>query len=79
MHDIQTGNGRAQVQIVDVFMTFAILVALLVLAPVFYKFTGMVATAADPFTATVLRFFVPMVILALFLSVGISARTGGFR
>jgi len=70
-------DARGAVQLVDAILTFFVLVAILALAPFFTKFTGMVAAEADPFSSLLLRLFVPMMILALIFSVGVSAKRGG--
>lgn len=70
-------DDRGQVQMVDVVMTFFLVVALVVLAPVWMTFTDMVAGSADPFTRLLLMFSFPLLLIALLLSVGISARRGG--
>lgn len=67
-------DDRAAVQLVDVVLTFFTLVPIIVLAPVIYKFTGMVSAEADPFSGLLLQLLVPMLILALIISVGVSAR-----
>lgn len=70
-------DTRAAVQLVDAFLTFFVLVAILALAPFFNKFTNMVAAEADPFSSLLLRLFVPMLLIALIMSVGVSAKRGG--
>lgn len=71
------GDHRAQVQLVDVVMTFFIVVSLLALAPTFYTFTDMIVPKADSFSALLLRLVVPFLFIALIVSVGVSARRGG--
>ena len=70
-------ESRGAVQLVDAVLTFFVLVAILAMAPFFGKFTGMVADSADPFSSLLLRLFVPMMLLALIMSVGVSAKRGG--
>jgi len=70
-------DRRGAVQLVDAFLTFFVLVAILALAPFFSKFTGMVSNAADPFSALLLQLFVPFMLIALILSIGVSAKRGG--
>lgn len=67
-------DTRGAVQLVDVVLTFFTLVPIIVLAPVFYKFTGMASSEADPFSSLLLQLVLPMLIIALIISVGVSAR-----
>lgn len=70
-------RDRAQLQIPDMVLSFVVLVAMLVTAPWQYKFIGMVSSQADPFTALLLQLVPPFFILALLISIGMSARRGG--
>lgn len=65
---------RAKVQLVDVVLTFFVLVAVIVTTPYWTKFTGMMAAEADPFTSLVLQLAVPSLFIGIILSVGVSAR-----
>lgn len=76
MHDPRP-DTRAAVQLVDGIMTFVVLVGIIALSPVFYKFIGMVDGNADPFSSLLLQLVLPLLLLALILSVGVSARRGG--
>jgi hypothetical protein len=67
-------DDRAAVGFVDVLMMFLVLVSIIVLAPFFNKFTSMIQGAAGPFTSVLLSVFVPLVLVALLLSIGQSAR-----
>jgi len=67
-------DTRGAVRISDVVLTFFGVVALIALAPVFNRFTSMVAAEADPFSALLLRLIIPGIILGILLSVGVSAR-----
>ncbi len=69
-------DNRAAVQLVDVILALLVLVPLMVLAPFFYKFIGMVSKSADPFSALLLQLFVPFLFIALIVSVGVSAKGG---
>lgn len=69
-------HDRAEVQLVDVAMTFLILVALMSLAPHYFTFTDMITSDADSFSALLLDLVVPTLFIALLLSVGVSARRG---
>jgi hypothetical protein len=67
---------RGQVALPDALLTMFVLVGIIVLAPIFYKFIGMVAASADPFSSLLLQLVVPLLLIALLLSVGVSARRG---
>lgn len=67
-------RDRAAVSLVDVLLTFFVLVGLLVLAPNYYKFIDMVSAEADPFSSILLQMVVPLLFIALIVSVGVSAR-----
>lgn len=70
-------DTRGVVDIVDVWLSLAVLVGLLVTAPYYYTFTGMASQEADPFSSLLLQLIVPMLFLGLIVSVGVSARGGG--
>lgn len=72
-------DDRGAIQLVDVFMSFYMLVGLVSLIPLWYKFTDMAANASSPLVALLLQLFVPLILIALIVSVGISARTAGGR
>jgi len=67
-------RDRGAVEMSDVFMAMIVLVAIVVTAPIWYRFIGMAVGSADPFSALLLSLFLPLLVLALFLSVGVSAR-----
>lgn len=67
-------TDRGAVQLSDVVLTFFSVVALLALAPVFNRFTSMVSDVADPFSALLLQLVIPIIIIGILLSVGVSAR-----
>lgn len=70
-------RDRGRVQLVDVIMGVVVLVAVLVMAPWLYEFIGMMAGEADPFSRLVLQLLVPSLLIAVVISVGVSARRGG--
>lgn len=74
--DRREPGERGAVQLVDAVLTFFVLVTIIVLAPIFYHFVGMVSAEADPFSSLLLQLTLPFLLLALVLSVGISARRG---
>jgi hypothetical protein len=69
-------SRRGAVQLVDAVMTMIVLVALVALAPYFARFLGMASSAADPFSSLLFQLILPMLFLALIVSVGVSARGG---
>lgn len=69
-------NDRGAVKLVDVILTFATIVSIMVLAPFFYEFQSMVSAEADPLSALLLQLSVPLLIIGLIVSVGVSARSG---
>ena len=68
---------RAEVQLVDVMMTFFVLVSILATAPYWSEFTSMVVPYADGLSELLLQLILPILILSLIVSVGVSARRGG--
>lgn len=60
--------------LVDAILGFLVLVCLLVVAPFFQTFTGMIAAEADPFSSLILQLVVPMLFVGLIVSLGVSAR-----
>lgn len=70
------GDTRGRVELVDALMSFFVLVAVIALAPQFYRFTGMAASSADPFSSLLLQLVMPTIIIALMLSIGVSAVRG---
>lgn len=69
-------SRRGAVQLVDAVMTVIVLVALIALAPYFAKFIGMITSSADPFSSLLFQLLLPLLFLALIVSVGVSARGG---
>jgi hypothetical protein len=70
-------DDRARLQMTDVLLTVFVLVAIIVTAPFWYKFIGMVSAEADPFTSLVLQLVVPILLVGLIVSAGVSARRAG--
>lgn len=62
------------VQLSDAILGFVVLVSIVVLAPIMFEFTAMVQSAADPLSSLVLSLVVPLFIVALIISIGVSAR-----
>jgi len=68
---------RGQIQLVDVMMTFFVLVAILATAPFWSEFQSMVMPHADGLSELLLQLSLPLLFLGLIVSVGVSARRGG--
>jgi len=60
--------------ITDGIITFVTMVALLALSPVFFEFSTIVQSEADPLSGLILSIVVPLFFLAILISVGVSAR-----
>lgn len=67
------GDTRGRVQLVDALLSFFVLVAVIALAPQFYRFTAMAESSADPFSSLLLQLVMPTIIIGLMLSIGVSA------
>jgi len=68
------GTSRAEVQMADVLMTLVIIVFMVVTAPIWWRFTGMVTAEADPLTSLLLELLIPLILVAVMASVAVSAR-----
>lgn len=68
-------DQRGKISFVDVVMTFTALVALVGIAPWLYDMVGLIQSEADPLTGVLLALFIPLMFVALILSMGVSART----
>lgn len=60
--------------ITDGIITFVTMVALLALSPLFFEFATLVQSEADPLSGMVLSLVVPLLFVAILISVGVSAR-----
>jgi hypothetical protein len=69
-------RARGSVQLVDAILGTLVLVALIALSPFFARFTGMAASASDPFSALLFRLVIPLLFIGLIVSIGVSARRG---
>jgi len=67
---------RAAIQAVDGLLGFVTLVGIIVLAPVWTKFTSMISGSVDPFSQLLIQLIVPLLLIALVISMGVSARGG---
>lgn len=68
-------DDRGRVQYVDVVLTFSSLVAFGAVAPWVYEAISMGRTALDPLSGTLLALALPLMVIALIVSVGVSGRT----
>jgi hypothetical protein len=68
-------TDRARVQYVDVILTFATLVTFGATAPWIYNAVSKGRTALDPLSGTLLALALPIMVIALIVSVGVSGRT----
>jgi tellurite resistance protein TehA-like permease len=62
------------IQLTDAILTFIVLIAIIVLAPIIFEFQSMISSAADPLSSLIFTLIVPLFIVALLISVGVSAR-----
>jgi hypothetical protein len=67
-------DDRGKVQMTDVFMALMLIVAFVVTAPIWFKATAMVSGSADPFSALLLQLTPALLVIAVIVSVGVSAR-----
>ena len=70
------GDERARVQYVDIVLAFATLVSFVAVAPWVYTVIGMATDTLDPLSATLLQLSLPVFVIAMIVSIGVSARTG---
>lgn len=66
-------GDRAEIQLTDTVVGMFVFVALISVAPFFYTFIGMASGSADPFTALLMQLTVPLLFIALIVSLGVSA------
>lgn len=69
-------DTRARIQYTDVVMGFATLVTFIAVAPWVYTNIGMAQNHVDPLSATLLALALPFFVIAMIVSLGISARSG---
>lgn len=75
IRDTLIPDDRGRVQYVDLVLTFANLVAFAAMAPIIYAGIGMATGTVDPFSSVLLQLALPLFVVAMIISVGISART----
>lgn len=68
-------NNRGKLQYSDIIMAFGTLVAIAAVAPWLYQLLDMIQAEVDPLTATILAIFLPLIVIALLVSMGVSARS----
>lgn len=68
-------DGRGRIQYVDIVLGFATLVAFVAVAPWVYSGLGMATGVVDPLSATLLELTLPIFVIAMLVSLGVSART----
>ena len=62
------------IQLTDAILGFVVLISIVVLAPVIFEFQAMIDSAADPLSSLIFTLVVPLFIIALIISIGVSAR-----
>lgn len=68
-------RSRAQIQLVDVVLSFFVLIGLVGLAPIMYEFIAMINNSgAGGLTSLVLALVVPMLFIGLIVSAAVSGR-----
>lgn len=75
MFDTFNSDDRGRISFVDVVMAFGTLVALVGIVPWLYDLLDILSTEADPLTGVLLTLAIPLIFVALILSMGASARS----
>lgn len=70
-----TRDTRGRVQYVDVILAFATLVSFTAVAPWVYGAIDMGASNLPPLSSTLLQLILPVMVIGMLVSLGISART----
>jgi len=68
------GDERARIGYVDVVLGFSSLVAIAVLSQWIFQIIDMLRAEVDPLTSVLVGLLMPMLIIGLIYSVGVSAR-----
>lgn len=68
-------DERARINYVDVILGFATFVSFAVVAPWLETAIGMLRTQADPLTSVLVGLVLPLLIISLLYSLGVSARS----
>lgn len=69
-------DTHGRVQFVDVILAFATLVTFAAMAPWVYKAIGMGQGVVDPLSGVLLELMLPLFVIGMLVSIGVSARTG---
>jgi hypothetical protein len=72
---MQDNSDRARISYVDVMMSFGVIVALVGVSPWLWNIIQSLQAAVDPLSGTLLALFIPLLFLALIISIGVSARS----
>ena len=75
MQGIPSPASRAKISLVDAIMTFAVLVVLVGVSPWLWQMIGMIQSEVGPLTGVLLALMLPLIFIALILSMGVSARS----
>lgn len=70
-----TTDVRAAISYVDTVLTFAVLVMIAVVAPMMFNIYEMIQGVADPLTVALVALVVPILIIGLVVSMGVTARS----
>jgi hypothetical protein len=70
-------DDRGRIQFTNIVVIFATFVSFGAVAPWIYEAIGMAQGPLDPFSALLLSLALPLMLVSLLISVGVSARTGG--
>lgn len=62
------------IQLTDAILGLVVLISIIVLAPVIFEFQSMIESVADPLSSLIFTLVVPLFIIALIISIGVSAR-----
>jgi len=68
-------NDRAEISYTDVVLVFATLVSFSVVAPWVSQVQSMLRSAADPPTSVLVGLLLPLLLIGLIYSMGVSARS----
>jgi tellurite resistance protein TehA-like permease len=70
-------DNSAKITYPDVVVAFAVLVAFVSVAPWVFTVIDLLQSEVDPLTGVLLGLFVPVLLISLIVSMGVSARGGG--
>lgn len=58
----------------DAIISFVVMVGVLAISPIIFEFSAMVQSEADPLSGMILSLVLPLLIIAVLVSVAVSAR-----